>query len=34
MDGTGGGPPSFGEAVSSRSLQALNRVLVGVRKKP
>ena len=31
MDGIGGGPPPFGKADRSRFLQALDRVLVGMR---
>ncbi|MEL1251251.1 YaiI/YqxD family protein [Aurantiacibacter gilvus] len=31
MDGTGGGPPPFSKADRSRFLQALDRVLVGLR---
>ena len=31
MDGVGGGPPPFGKADRSRFLQALDRVLVGMR---
>ena len=31
MDGVGGGPPPFSKADRSRFLQALDRVLVGMR---